>query len=129
MRSFIKDCLEGRAVFADDDRKKAVERRFGIYFTEDQTDRIIEEMKGIIDYLDNKVDYLLIEDLYAKYVSSDINLAGEDYFTKVYVKDIKNHQLAAKLNNVKHLSYEVIYKRNLRSYNGMPRLGQPQRNA
>lgn len=110
MRSFIKDCLEGRAVFADDDRKKAVERRFGIYFTEDQTDRIIEEMKGIIDYLDNKVDYLLIEDLYAKYVSSDINLAGEDYFTKVYVKDIKNHQLAAKLNNVKHLSYEVIYK-------------------
>ncbi len=110
LRQFVKDYAEGNVIFADKNHKKAIETRLGVYFTVNEDGRIIDQINDIIAFLDKKVEYMLLEDMYVKYISSQIKVVGESYFTKEYVANIKNHQLAAKLERIKHLSYEVIYK-------------------
>jgi len=96
-------------VFLDDNKVGAIEKKLGITLYGGQ-EKIIESLTAIAEYLDHKVDYVLIEDLYKTHTGKQPNLAGESYFTKTYTKDIKNHQLASRLQKIKTLSHEVIYK-------------------
>ncbi|HOB63601.1 MAG: ATP-dependent helicase [Clostridiales bacterium] len=110
LKAFVSDYKEGRVVFADKNHKRAVEIKFGITFpVRDDDGKIIEKIESICDYLENKVDYFLIEDLYARY-EGRAHVADEGYFVKKYAANIKNHQLAGKLNRISHLSHEVIFK-------------------
>jgi hypothetical protein len=110
LREFVKDYNSGNVIFVGKNHKKAIENRLGVHFSVNEDDKIISQIGDIIEFLDKKVDYMLLEDLYREYISSELNVVGENYFTKEYVTNIKNHQLAAKLQKIKHLSYEVIYK-------------------
>ena len=54
----------GNIIFLSNDHKKALENRLGIYFFSDDDNKIFEKIERLISYLENKVDYLLIEDIY-----------------------------------------------------------------
>ncbi|MDR2634504.1 MAG: hypothetical protein LBC13_00830 [Clostridiales bacterium] len=111
LKRFVKDYREGRVVFTPgSDKKKAVENKIGVYFTVNDDDKLCEKIDSVVDFLDNNIDYFLIEDLYVKHNGAETETADENFFVKTYVKDIKNHQLAGKLDRVSYLSYEVIYK-------------------
>ncbi|MFA6766681.1 MAG: UvrD-helicase domain-containing protein, partial [Clostridia bacterium] len=108
--SFISDYKEGLIVFVDKNYKKAVENKLGIFLTVDERDKIISQVESIVEFLDNKTDYFLLEDMYKIYIDKDIRIADENYFIKKYTTNIKNHQLKGKLEKIKYLSAEVIYK-------------------
>jgi len=96
-------------IFLDKNHKKALENKLGIYFFSDDDNQIFEKIKNIINYLDNKVDYMLIEDLYAKHINKT-QFTNEYDFINKYCTSTRNHQVEkyfAKLNNY---SKEVIYK-------------------
>ncbi|MDR1939905.1 MAG: AAA family ATPase [Clostridiales bacterium] len=112
LTAFVAEYEAGRIIFADGERKKAIENRLGIYFSVDDDDKIIEKVKRAADFLNNNVDYFLIEDLYSVYSQNDAErlAADERYFVDKYIGDIKNHRLKGKLARPGELSYEVIYK-------------------
>lgn len=111
LNSFLSDYKQGRIIFVDNDRKRAIENKLGIYFAEATVKEICIKIEKIIDFLQNKVDFFLIEDLYKKVTGKkEIKIAGEKFFTDSYIKNIKDHQLTGKLNKIKYLSAEVIYK-------------------
>ncbi|MFW5780479.1 MAG: UvrD-helicase domain-containing protein, partial [Bacillota bacterium] len=107
---FTKDFEERRVIFNDKNHKKAIENKLGIYFTVDEKDKIISQIKRIINFINQNTEYLLIEDLFKQHIKKDIKIVDEKYFISKYVKNIKNHQLAGKLDKIKNLSLEVIYK-------------------
>ncbi len=107
---FLEARKEGKVIYADGDKKRAVENKLGVYLTVDSEVEIADSVAKIAEFLKNKVDYKLIEDLYRDKFNEDVSIADENYFIRKYVNGIKNHQLAMKLDRVKHLSYEVIYK-------------------
>lgn len=109
LKTFARSYAEGKVVFADRDRKKAIENRFAMTFPEQEEKKIIARIRAISDYLDHKVDYFLIEDLYNR-LAGRAEAVDEGYFVKKYVKNIKNHQLVGKLARVNYLSHEVIFK-------------------
>lgn len=109
LKRFLSDFEGGNITFTDDNHKKAIENHIGIVLPV-SLDKICEKVNSVIDYLQNNVDYFLLEDIYKKSIKSNINIADEKHFTKVYIKNIKNHQLVNRLTKIKHLSYEIIYK-------------------
>lgn len=109
LKEFVSDYKNGKVVFADKDRKRAIEIRFNMSFPAREEEKIIDKIQEISYYLDNMVDYYLIEDLYNKYAGKDA-AADEGYFIKQYVAGIRNHQLTGKLNRIVYLSYEVVFK-------------------
>lgn len=96
-------------VFLDDNHKKALENRLGIYFFSDDDDRIFEKIGKIIYYLTNKVDYLLIEDIY-KGKFGDARFVNEQYFLNRYCNNFKNHQIEKCFYKLSKYSKEIIYK-------------------
>jgi len=88
----------------------AIEKKFGFLVACDNLVEAKDRLVAIAKYLDERVDYYLIEDLYRLHLSKNPDIAFEDYFVKTYTKDIKNHQLSAKLSKISYLSYEVLYK-------------------
>ncbi len=110
LRSFVDDFREGRIVFADDLHKSAIENKLGIWFNVDDDDRIIEKIQRIMAFLDNNVDYLLIEDIMRKTTDQPIECVGESYFVKHYLPDLKDYNLSANLKKIGNFSREIIYK-------------------
>ena len=109
LKKFLTDFEQGNIIFGDKHHKKAIENYIGINLP--VTDENIGSLvQAVIDYLENKVDYYLIEDIYKNYIKSDIKIADEGYFTKIYINNIKNHQLVSRLPKIRHLSSEIIYK-------------------
>ena len=108
----------------------AIEKRLGIALTginSSDNRAIASKLNSVANFLDTRVDYLLLEDLYKLHVGSEPQLASELYFTKTYTKDIKNHQLAAKLSKVNYLSGEVLYKEIFGLLGGACDAKQPQK--
>lgn len=110
IKKFIEDYKHGNVIFVDKHIRKSVENKLGIYLIEETESKIIQKLQSIVKFLDSQVDYYLIEDFYAKYISKDYSKADENFFIKKYASDIKNYQLRAKLEQIKHLSLEVVYK-------------------
>lgn len=105
---FVDHFEKGNIIFLGNDKKKALENYLGIFLFTDEDD-VLQKLKRIIFYIENKVDYLLIEDIYRKYFEEKL-FSDEDFFVKNYLNNIKNHQIAGKLSKIKNVSNEIIYK-------------------
>ena len=110
LSSFVKQYEENKVEFLDKDHKKALENKFGIYFFSDDDEKILDKIKRIINFLNDHIDYFLIEDLYKKYIDKNAQFADENYFLNTYLKNIKNHQLAKEIKKLSDYSGEILYK-------------------
>ncbi|MEG1536136.1 MAG: 3'-5' exonuclease, partial [Clostridia bacterium] len=110
LANFITNYRNGDIIFVDNNHKKAIENKLGIYFSIDKDEQICEKIQQIITFLDKQVDYFLLEDIYSKFVGKSVQVVGEDFFVKTFLADLRNHQLSSKLSKLKGLSYEIIYK-------------------
>lgn len=108
--TFIQEHKKGNIVFLDKNYKKAVENKLGLYLTEMDLENLINKVESVAAFLESRVDYCLLEDLYSRYVKKDFDFADEAYFIGEYARNIKNHQLMGKLEKIAYLSKEVIYK-------------------
>lgn len=95
--------------FLDNNHKKALENKLGITFFSDDDNLIFNKIERVLDYLQNKVDYVLIEDLYYSKIRN-CDFVNQDYFIKSYLKNITNHQIEKTLSKLSNHSSEVIYK-------------------
>lgn len=99
----------GAVRFLGDDKKRAVENKIGILFDTDDDGGIIDSLKRVSAFLKEKVDYLLIEDVYADLFGAK-PVAGEQTFTEKYIGGQKNYRLSGALEKIKHISPEIIFK-------------------
>ncbi|MDE5910949.1 MAG: AAA family ATPase, partial [Clostridia bacterium] len=106
---FISAYESGNVIFLDKDHKKAVENKLGILFSVDEDGEIISALKRVATFLKEKVDYLLIEDIYGNMFDTK-RVAGESVFLKEYLGSGKNYRLSGALEKIKHISSEIIYK-------------------
>lgn len=108
---FILTALKNNKIkFLDNNHKKAFENRLGIYFFSDDSDDIIAKIEKVLFYLTNKVDYLLIEDLYNKEFKEKPIFVGQDYFINTYSNNLSNYQIEKCFNKLNKYSKEIIYK-------------------
>ena len=98
----------GNLTFLDGNHKKAIENKLGILFSVDEDGEIISALKRIAAFLKEKVEYRLIEDLYAEYFEAP-RVAGESVFLNEYLGG-KNFRLAGALERIKNISPEIVYK-------------------
>ena len=106
---FISAYESGRVVFLDKNHKKAVENKLGILFSVDEDGEIISALKRVSIFLKEKVEYRLIEDIYAQYFQTK-RVAGESVFLKEYLGGGKNYRLSGAIEKIKHIAPEIIYK-------------------
>ena len=109
IKKLLKAIEDGSVIYTDDDKAGAVQNKLGIIL-DAANNEIPAKLRAMTAYLDNKVEYALIEDLYKQYAGGEPNIADERYFVTKYTQDIKNHQLKGKLDKLNYLSHEVIYK-------------------
>lgn len=107
IKAFIEKDKKGEVVYLDSNKKDAIEKYLGIYLNA-SFDNYLYELEQISQYLYEKVDYKLIENFIKD--SKDKTIADEQYFIKKYIPSIKNYNLRANLEKLKHLSFEIIYK-------------------
>ncbi|MCR4661019.1 MAG: UvrD-helicase domain-containing protein [Clostridia bacterium] len=107
---FQKSFEEGNAIFLTKNKRKAVENKLGIYFYSDDDDDILLKVKQVIKYLDEKIDYFLISDMYKKFTNNDFKFADENIFKDEYINNNPKFRMSGALDKVKHLSLEIIYK-------------------
>jgi len=100
----------GNVVFVGSDHKKALENRLGIYFFSDDDNQIFAKIEKIISYLENKVDYLLIEDIYREKLGKEVSFVNQDYFINTYSKKLINHQIEKSFARLSRYSKEIIFK-------------------
>ncbi len=110
IKDFIQDLKNGNVVYLDLNHKVAIENKLGIWLDVVEDKKFVEKLQSIVDYLDNKVDYFMIEDLYKKYGEQYKAFSDESLFIKEYIKNLKNYNLASQLEKIKYISYELIYK-------------------
>ena len=122
---FISAFNSGNIVFLDSDHKKAVENKLGILFSVDEDGEIISALKRISAFLKEKVDYRLIEDIYAEYFEPR-RVAGEGVFMNEYLGGGKNYRLSGALEKIKNIAPEIIYKEIYGMIFGKYELDSPQ---
>ena len=106
---FVSAYERGEVEFLDSDHKRAVENKLGILFSVDEDGEIISALKRIYEFLNNKVEYRLIEDIYAEYFKKP-DVAGESVFLNEYLGGGKNYRLSGAVEKIKHIAPEIIYK-------------------
>lgn len=110
LEAFLQKYKNNQLKFLDSNHKKALENRLGIYFFANDDNQIFDKIAKIIDYLNNKVDYLLIEDIYKNKTNTSPKFIGEDYFINDYPRLTKNHQIEKYFAKLSNYSKEVIFK-------------------
>lgn len=110
LKNFVEDYKNGRIVFLDKNRKRAIENRFGIFIVADNDVNIFKKLLQVVDFLETHVDYFLLEDIYEKAFNEKVEVATEDTFIKQFLPNLKNHQLKSRLEKLKNISYSVCYK-------------------
>lgn len=110
LEQFLLDYKTGRVLFLDANHKKALENKFGVYFFSEDDNQIIAKIQNIVNFLTNKVDYLLIEDIYKNKINTNITFVNENYFVNTYSKNLSNHQIEKCFNKLAKYSKEIIYK-------------------
>lgn len=108
IEDFVRAYSGGKVVFLDADHKKSVENKLGITFSVDGDGQIMTALERIADFLKNKVDYLLLEDLYANCFDRK-KVAGESVFLNEYLSG-KNYRLSGAVDKIKNIAPEIIYK-------------------
>lgn len=110
LEQVLQDYKNNNILFLDNNHKKALQNKVGIYFFSDDDDEIIKKLEKVIYYLSNKVDYYLIEDLYKLKFNYDNLFANQTYFINTYSKNLTNHQIEKAFSKLSGLSKEIIYK-------------------
>ena len=110
IKQFIEDYRNNRIVFLDKNHKTAIENRLGIFLIVDNETNLLKKLDKVVQFLENNVDYYLIEDLYKREFEEQVEMADEDTFVKEFLKNVNNHQLKSRLDKIKNLSYSIIYK-------------------
>lgn len=110
IKSFINDYKNNRIIFLDKNHKKAIENRLGLVLIVDSETNIIKKLYQIVDFLENHIDYYLLEDLYRVYEDADFDVFDEKEFLNVFLKNLSNHQLKNRLERIKNLSLQIVYK-------------------
>ncbi len=110
IKQFIEDYRNNRIVFLDKNHKTAIENRLGIFLIVDNETNLLKKLDKVVQFLENNVDYYLIEDLYKREFEEQVEMADEDTFVKEFLKNVSNHQLKSRLDKIKNLSYSIIYK-------------------
>lgn len=111
--SSLKNFLDGYqngTLEVKGDFVKAVENRFNLTLSASSEKTAVETIERIADYLNAKVDYMLIDDLYRNRTGKGVQTADERFFIEDYVSGLKNYRLAGNLEKIKYLEYEIIYK-------------------
>ncbi len=109
LQAILDGSYAGDIVFVGDNHKVAIENRLGIYFDSNDDDKIFEKVKRVLEYLNKKVDYMLVEDIY-KQKFGDATFVGQDYFINVYSKNLTNHQATKAFEKLSAYSKEIVYK-------------------
>ena len=110
LEKVLVDYKQNKLVFLDDNHKKALENKLGIYFFNNDDSQIINKLENVINYLNNKVDYLLIEDIYEQKFGVKPVFANQNYFINTYSKNLTNHQIEKAFNKLSNYSKEIIFK-------------------
>ena len=110
IKQFIEDYRNNRIVFLDKNHKTAIENRLGIFLVVDNETNLLKKLDKVVQFLENNVDYYLIEDIYKREFDEQVEMADEDTFVKEFLKNVNNHQLKSRLDKIKNLSYSIIYK-------------------
>ena len=110
IKSFIDDYKNNRIIFLDKNHKKAIENRLGLVLIVDTETNIVKKLYQIVDFLENHIDYFLLEDLYKIVTGEECDVFGETEFLNVFLKNFPNHQLKNRLEKIKNLSNQIIYK-------------------
>lgn len=110
IKKFIEDYRNNRIVFLDKNHKTAIENRLGIFLIVDNETNLLKKLEKVCSFLENNVDYFLIENIYKKVTDIQVQMADESIFVKEFLKNINNHQLKSRLEKIKNLSYSIIYK-------------------
>ena len=110
IKQFIEDYRNNRIVFLDKNHKTAIENRLGIFLIVHNETNLLKKLDKVVQFLENNVDYCLIEDIYKREFNEDVEMANEDTFVKEFLKNVNNHQLKSRLDKIKNLSYSIIYK-------------------
>ena len=110
IKQFIEDYRNNRIVFLDKNHKTAIENRLGIFLIVDNETNLLKKLDKVVQFLENNVDYYLIEDLYKREFEEQVEMADEDTFVREFLKNVNNHQLKSRLDKIKNLSYSIIYK-------------------
>ena len=108
----LKECIraydEGKAVLGDASETLAVSRLIGVELS--SSEPVAAQLSRIAEYLENKVDYLLLEDIFRKELG-DLPAATESDF-KAFLKGLKNYNLLQrrkKFDIVDEVLYKEIY--------------------
>ncbi len=99
----------GKAVFDAKDKIVAVEKKLGITLDVDGAENIRAKLLRIYEYLTNKVDYALIEDLYRGCIRSDKEVVHSQTFPKGFIAEASAYR-NGNLQRLKGTSEEIIYK-------------------
>lgn len=110
IKSFINDYKNNRIIFLDRNHKKAIENRLGLVLIVDSETNIIRKLYQIVEFLEEHIDYCLLEDLYREYENDEFELFGEKEFLNKFLNNLSNHQLKSRLEKIKNLSSQIIYK-------------------
>lgn len=106
----LENSKNNKIKFLDSDHKKALENKLGISFFSDDDNQIFKKIEKVLDYLNNKVDYYLIEDLYNNKFGGEHSFVNEQYFIEEYAKNLSNHQIQKCFSKLSNFSKEIIYK-------------------
>ena len=110
IKSFIEDYKNNRLVFLDRNHKKAIENRLGLVLIVDTETNILKKLYQVVDFLENHIDYYLLEDVYKNVFDEEVDLFEEKEFLNVFLNNLSNHQLKSRLEKIKNLSRQIIYK-------------------
>lgn len=110
IKAFIEDYKNNRLVFLDKNHKKAVENRLGLVLIVDTEVNIVKKLYQVVDFLENHIDYYLLEDIYKNVFDVECDLFEEKEFLNVFLTNMSNHQLKSRLEKIKNLSRQIIYK-------------------
>lgn len=105
VREFLDCYRANKVVFTDSNKRKAVENKLGLFINV-SVENLTAELERILSYIEEKVDFYLISDLYP---NRNFTFASESFFVKEFGK-LLSTRLSGKFAKVAHLSTEVVYK-------------------
>ena len=105
LRQCIKAYEEGKATLGDASETLAVSRLIGVELS--SSEPVAPQLSRIAEYLETKVDYLLLEDIFRKELG-DLPCATESDFT-AFLKGLKNYNLLQRRKKFDFVD-EVLYK-------------------
>ncbi|MBQ8451808.1 MAG: AAA family ATPase [Clostridia bacterium] len=110
IKQFIENYHNGKIVFLDRNHKEAIEKKLGVFVVSDNEKNLIKNLESQVEFLENKVDYFLLEDIYRIISNDSFEIASEEVFEKQFLNDFSNHQLKNKLEKLKDISSSVCFK-------------------